>query len=147
MQDLVYRGMEQYPKTLAELERQFAAEEGCAQYLFQLRWPDGFSCPRCGAEGKALVLIAAQKDGKCIGRIRLRRARDASAGSLQPAIAEAVEPGSVVRTDGWNGYSGLDQRGYIHQIARKQADVGENLLPSCLFPRELLLYVPISLGN
>jgi transposase-like protein len=84
-----------------------------------------------GAEGKALVLIAAQKDGKCIGRIRLRRVRDASAGSLQPAIAEAVEPGSVVRTDGWNGYSGLDQRGYIHQIARKQADVGENLLPSC----------------
>jgi transposase-like protein len=84
-----------------------------------------------GAEGKALVLIAAQKDGKRIGRIRLRRIRDASAGSLQPAITEAVEPGSMVRTDGWTGYNGLDQRGYAHEIAREKADVGENLLPSC----------------
>jgi transposase-like protein len=84
-----------------------------------------------GAEGKALVLIAAQEDGKRIGRIRLRRVRDASAASLQPAIAEAVELGSVVRTDGWKGYNSLDQRGYVRQIARKQGDVGENLLPLC----------------
>jgi transposase-like protein len=84
-----------------------------------------------GAEGKALVLIAAQKDGKRIGRIRLRRVMDASAGSLQPAISEAVEPGSVVRTDGWKGYNSLDQQGYVREIARKQADVGENLLPLC----------------
>jgi transposase-like protein len=84
-----------------------------------------------GAEGKALVLIAAQKDGRRIGQIRLRRVRDASAASLQPAIAEAVEPGSVVRTDGWDGYSNLYQRGYVHQVVRKDADVGENLLPSC----------------
>ena len=40
--------MEEYPKTLAELEREFATEEACARYLFQLRWPDGFVCPRCG---------------------------------------------------------------------------------------------------
>ena len=40
--------MEEYPKTLAELEREFATEEACARYLFQLRWPDGFVCPRGG---------------------------------------------------------------------------------------------------
>ena len=40
--------MEEYPKTLAELEREFATEEACAHYLFQLRWPEGFVCPRCG---------------------------------------------------------------------------------------------------
>lgn len=234
--------MEEYPKTLAELEREFATEEACARYLFQLRWPDGFVCPRCGgtpcwttkralstcaqcqyqlsvkagtlfagsrsslttwfraiwwvtsqkngasakglqrilglgsyktawtwlhklrramvrpgrdrlagvvevdeiyiggekpgkrgrgAEGKALVLIAAQLDGERIGRIRLRRVRDASGASLEPAVQEAVEPGSVVRTDGWGGYNNLGHLGYVREIVRKNADVGDNLLPRC----------------
>lgn len=30
-----------------EFEQQFASEEACREYLFQLRWPDGFRCPRC----------------------------------------------------------------------------------------------------
>jgi transposase-like protein len=81
-----------------------------------------------GAERRALVLIAAQTEGKRIGGIRLRRVKDASVESLQPAIAEAVEPGSVVRTDGWKGYNNL---GYVHEVAREHADMGENLLPSC----------------
>lgn len=234
--------MEEYPRTLAELECEFANEEACARYLFQLRWPEGFVCPRCGstkvwttkrglsacaqcqyqlsvkagtifegsrsplttwfraiwwvtsqkngasakglqrilglgsyetawtwlhklrramvrpgrdrlagvvevdetyiggekpgkrgrgAEGKALVLIAAQMDGKRIGRIRLRRVRDASGASLEPAVEEAVEPGSVVRTDGWGGYNNLDHLGYVREIVRKNADVGDNLLPRC----------------
>jgi transposase-like protein len=41
--------MEEYPKTLAELERDFSTEEACGRYVFQLRWPDGFVCPRCGS--------------------------------------------------------------------------------------------------
>ena len=36
-----------YPKTILELERRFATEEACREYLFQLRWPDGFVCPEC----------------------------------------------------------------------------------------------------
>jgi transposase-like protein len=40
--------MEDYPRTLAELEERFASEEACRDYLFQLRWPDGFRCPMCG---------------------------------------------------------------------------------------------------
>ena len=28
----------------------FATEEACREYLVQLRWPDGFRCPRCGSE-------------------------------------------------------------------------------------------------
>ena len=84
-----------------------------------------------GAEGKALVLIAAQMDGKRIGRIRLRRVRDASGASLNPAVQEAVEPGSVIRTDGWGGYNNLEQLGYVREIVRKDADVGDNLLPCC----------------
>ncbi len=40
--------MADYPKTLMELERQFSTEEACREYLFHLRWPSGFRCPRCG---------------------------------------------------------------------------------------------------
>ena len=41
--------MEDYPRDLAEFERRFATEEACRAYLEQLRWPEGFRCPRCGA--------------------------------------------------------------------------------------------------
>lgn len=40
-----------YPSTLLELERRFATEPACRAYLFALRWPDGFICPRCGSRG------------------------------------------------------------------------------------------------
>ena len=234
--------MEDYPRTLDEFDARFGSEEACRAYLFQLRWPDGFVCPRCqattawgtkralivcgscgyqasvtagtifegthkplrmwlyaiwwvtsqrtgasalglqrvlglgsyytawtwlhklrramvrpgrnrisgvvevdefyiggeksgkrgrGAAGKALVVIAAQIDGTRIGRIRLRRVPDASAKSLEDAIREGVEPGSAVRTDGWKGYHGLNRIGYIHDVVREEADVGDRLLPRC----------------
>ena len=40
--------MEDYPRTLPELERRFSTNEDCRRYLAALRWPDGFVCPRCG---------------------------------------------------------------------------------------------------
>lgn len=233
--------MENYPRNILEFEEQFASEDACREYLFQLRWPDGFRCPRCqhqeawktgeclyicakckhktsvtagtifqdtskplkvwflamwyvtnqkqgvsalglqrmlglgsyrtawswlhklrcamvrpgrdrlsgvvevdeayiggrklgkrgrGAAGKALVVIAAQKDGKRIGRIRLKHVADASAKSLNEAVKDSVEPNSIVRTDDWNGYNQLQKLGYSHDVIRKTSDVGKNLLPS-----------------
>lgn len=46
---------EDYPRTLLELERRFSTEQACREYLFSLRWPDGFCCPRCEA-GKSWAL-------------------------------------------------------------------------------------------
>ena len=40
--------MEDYPRTLLELEKRFSTDKECRAYLFALRWPDGFVCPRCG---------------------------------------------------------------------------------------------------
>ena len=79
---------------------------------------------------KTLIVVAAQEDGLGIGRIRMRRVRDASAASLHPVVVDAVAPGSVLRTDGWEGYRGLPARGYTHEIAppRRQA-AGDELLP------------------
>ena len=40
--------MEDYPRDLLELEARFSTAAACREYLFQLRWPAGFCCPRCG---------------------------------------------------------------------------------------------------
>jgi transposase-like protein len=84
-----------------------------------------------GAEGKTLVIIAAQEDGEATGRIRLKQVTDASGEALEAAVQETVEPGSIVKTDGWSGYNGLAALGYEHKVIRKTADVGVNLLPLC----------------
>jgi len=34
--------------TFDEFVKRFSTEEQCRDYLFQLRWPNGFGCPRCG---------------------------------------------------------------------------------------------------
>ena len=82
---------------------------------------------------KALIVIAAQEDGRKIGRIRMQRVANASARSLEPFITGAVEPGSVIHTDGWSGYAGLKALGYLHESTpQKRLDVPgaeEDLLP------------------
>ncbi len=65
---------------------------------------------------KALVVIAAQADGAGIGRIRMRRIPDASADRLLLFVKDAVEPRSVVITDGWVGYVGLRETGFRHKV-------------------------------
>jgi len=232
--------MEDYPKTIMEFDERFATEEGCRQYLYQLRWPDGFLCPRCnhheawtknnelyqcqkcgyrvsviagtifqdtrkplrlwfkaiwyitsqkhgvsalglkrvlglgsyrtawtwlhklrcamvrpgrdrlsgivevdetyiggekpgkrgrGAAGKALVFVAVEDKDNHVGRIRLQRVIDASAESLAKAVNATIEPGTTVRTDGWNGYNFLPPAGFPRIIVRKDSIVGDNLLP------------------
>jgi len=230
---------EDYPRTLMELERRFSSEDACRRYLFALRWPQGFVCPRCGGakgwpmqrglwlcshcrhqtsvtagtifqdshlpltvwfraiwqvtsqkngvsalglqrvlglggyktawamlhklrramvrpgrerlrgtvevdeaywggeeeglrgrltQDKALIGVAAEEDGQGIGRIRLRRLVDLTKASLHDFIAEAVQPGSTVRTDGLPAY--LELKGYFHDrhVQRRQSE-GEHLLP------------------
>ena len=86
--------------------------------------------PGRGAAGKTLVLVMAQEVAPSkIGRIRLRRIADAAMMTIHEALAEDVEPGSTVRTDGWTGYNNLDMIGYERRIARKDSSVGEDPLP------------------
>src|SRR5580692_1875332 len=39
--------VEDYPRTIASLESRYPQEGDCLDYLFALRWPDGFRCPNC----------------------------------------------------------------------------------------------------
>jgi transposase-like protein len=65
---------------------------------------------------KAIVAIAVELKDNGIGRIRLRHVRDISAPSLIGFVTEAVEPGSVVQTDGWPSYAGLGSLGFEHEV-------------------------------
>ncbi len=238
----MFRGVEDYPRTLADFERRFATEAACRDYLFRLRWPDGVVCARCegrtgwvttralwvcgacgyqasltagtifqdtrqpltlwfraiwwvtsqkigvsalglqrvlglgsyqtawvwlhklrramvrpgrdrlsgrvevdetylgsreaGGRGrktqkKALIVVAAQEDGMGIGRIRMRRVPDASTASLHAFVVEAIAQGSVVHTDGWEGYTGLTAKGYTHEVTvlRGRKESASELLP------------------
>ena len=40
--------LEDFPKNEVEFDRRFHTEEACLEYLYQLRWPEGFGCIRCG---------------------------------------------------------------------------------------------------
>jgi transposase-like protein len=231
--------IEDFPKTLLELERRFSSEEACVEYLAGLRWSDGWVCPRCrGAVGwsirrhrwlcghcryelsvtagtvfqdshlpltiwframwqitsqkngisalglqrvlglgsyktawamlhklrramvrpgrdrldgvvevdetywggeetgsigrrtelKSLIIVAAQEDGKGIGRIRLRCIPDLTKATLHEFIAQSIAPGSTVRTDGLPAYMGMNGYAHDRQIQRHQ-EQGEHLLP------------------
>ena len=80
---------------------------------------------------KALIVIAAEEDGKGIGRIRMRRVASASMENLCGFVRDVVEPGSTVHTDGWEGYMGLDRMGYVREITEPRNNVksASELLP------------------
>lgn len=234
--------MEDYPKSLSELENRFASEESCRAYLFKRRWPTAFSCPQCGggkkwsmnkglilcafcrqqisvlqgtifqdshlplimwframwyicvqkngvsalglqralglgsyrtawmclhklrramvqpqkeklngtvevdetyiggeksgkrgrgAEGKDIVLIAAEKDGNGIGRIRLKHIPDVTGEVLKSEITALIRDSSSIITDDWRGYAGLDKRGYNHTALPAYNGIGKDMLPRC----------------
>lgn len=94
---------------------------------------------------KILVAIAAQIDGKGIGRVRLRRIPVASAGPLVAFVEQAVKPGSVVITDGYDVYDGLTQKGFDYRprVINPKGKTAPTLLPrvqrvAALFKRWLL---------
>jgi transposase-like protein len=39
---------QQESMTLLQFQSKFSTEEACRQHLFNLRWPQGFRCPKCG---------------------------------------------------------------------------------------------------
>jgi transposase-like protein len=92
-----------------------------------------WGAPEEGAVGrltddKALIAVAVEEDRDGIGRIRLHRIPNLTRATLYDFIAQSIEPGSIVRTDGLPAY--LDLVGYVHdrKVQRDQPK-GEHLLP------------------
>ena len=82
-------------------------------------------------EGKALIVVAAQEDGAGIGRIRMRQIPDASAESLFAFLRDTIQPGTVIHTDGWRGYSDAPSQGFVHEVTKlkKYMEPASELLP------------------
>jgi len=85
---------------------------------------------------KVLTGIAVEvREPRGLGRCRMAPLADASAASLHAFVADHVEPGATVVTDGWQGYRGLDRLGYVHdrrsqRAARARGDDPGELLPA-----------------
>jgi transposase-like protein len=84
-----------------------------------------------GNVDKTLVVVAAQEDGKGIGRIRFRQIPDGSAATLNLFIQESIAPGSVIHTDGWKGYNSVGSLGYTHEVTvlKGKKEAASELLP------------------
>jgi len=73
-----------------------------------------------GARGKAIVVagVEVRKDDNrraFAGRLRLRLIPNVMGETLVKFVSDTVEPGTVVRTDGWAGYNGIKALGYRHE--------------------------------
>ena len=226
-----------FPKNEAEFDEHFSTEEACADYLIQLRWPQGFRCNECGhpdywrsskglficcrcehhhsvtsgtimhgtrkplrlwfkamwwfttrksgvnainlkdllgfgsyhtawkwihklrsctvragrerlsgevevdevylggrvsgkrgrgAGHKTAICIAVEKDERRLGRVRIQVLENCGADQLLGFVTTNVAPGSILRTDGWSGYSPICEEQYDHrhspQACKPKAD-------------------------
>jgi len=220
-----FKIVEDFPKSEIEFEDRFSTEKSCYEYLFQMKWPTGFSCCKCnheaywvssrnifictqcghqhsltagtimhqtkkplrlwfkamwwfttrksgvnavnlkdllgfgsygtawhwlqklrrctirkgreklsgeieideffiggqqsgkrgrGANGKAIVIAAVEKEHRSLGRIRLEVIPDSSSDFILPFIEKYIEPGSMITSDGWKGYYPIDKSQYVH---------------------------------
>jgi len=88
------------------------------------------------ARGKKVltgIAVEVRELNKC-GRCRMRPLADASAESLHSFVTDHVEPSATVITDGWQGYSGLEHLGYVHDRRSQRAARTRGEDPGTLLP-------------
>ena len=84
-----------------------------------------------GSENKSLVLIGVEREGKRLGRTRMRIIGDLRTETIMAFVRNSIEPGSTVRTDGLNSYLALVSEGYAHDrvVQRSSKEKADELLP------------------
>ena len=72
---------------------------------------------------KAIVVIAVEvpEERKGLGRTRMAVVPEATRQHLVGFIRHVVEPGAIVRTDGWNVYATLEREGFCHHAVNIRA--------------------------
>ena len=78
--------------------------------------PTAKGAARKGVRRKAEPKSAKGGHGRSViaGRLRLQVVTNRTQETLVPFVLATVQPGSIVRTDGWNGYDPLKASGYTH---------------------------------
>ena len=59
-----FSGMENYSKSISELESHVGTEAARRQYLFQIRWPNGFGCSHFLESADAICRFVKMEIGK-----------------------------------------------------------------------------------
>lgn len=241
---------EDFPENEVEFDRRFHTEQACLDYLFQLRWPEGFSCSRCGhlhywatsrglflcqqcrhqqsvtagtifhgtrkpltlwfkalwwfstrkssvnatalqellglgsyqtawcwlqklrtctvfpdrsklsgtievdecfvggmhsgkrgrgAAKKCKVVVAIERKGRKLGRLRMQVIEHCSAEELTSFAKANISAGSQITTDGWTGYSSLQKDGYLHRVViQSKVEDKKSVLPGVHLVTSLL---------
>jgi len=60
--------IEVVPMNLVEFTQKFSDESACEQHLIDLRWKEGFSCPKCGHSDAAFmhpIVVMLNIDFRC----------------------------------------------------------------------------------
>lgn len=84
---------------------------------------------------KILTCIAVEvREPTGLGRCRVMPIADASAAAIHPFVTEHVAQGATVVTDGWQGYSGLQKLGYVHDRRSQRAASARGDDPTKLLP-------------
>jgi hypothetical protein len=99
---------------LHKLRRAMAREDplhGAVEVGTAELWSSG----EFGEEERGMIIIGAEVDGTRIGRVRMQPVRNALPRYLHAFVEQCVVSGSTIRTDGWHGYVGLAQKGYLHE--------------------------------
>ncbi len=65
---------------------------------------------------KGLMVVAAEEDGRGIGRIRIRQIVRASTANLVAFVQDSVAPGSVIHTYNWRKDLPLKSKGYRQKV-------------------------------
>jgi transposase-like protein len=88
------------------------------------------------AQGKKVLTCVAVEiiEPKGFGRCRMTPVTDASAESLLAFVSANVEPRATVITDAWQGYRGLERKGYIHDRRSQRAASARGEDPAALLP-------------
>jgi len=47
--------------TMVEFMRRYGTEEACREHLYQMRWPEGFICPKCGIKDNPFNIKSRNK--------------------------------------------------------------------------------------
>ena len=97
---------EDFPKNEIEFDQRFSKPKACYDYLFQQKWPDGFSCKKCGHRDYWLssrnLYYHPMRASAFIDRLH------------------HIQPGSIIATDALPSYS-LSKT--VVTVTRKQINV------------------------
>ncbi len=52
---------QQESMNMVEFMKRFDSEEKCREYLYHIRWPEGFVCPKCGVQDKPFCIKSRHK--------------------------------------------------------------------------------------